>query len=107
MYITLFVYSFLTLLFMFSVGCALVLLLQQSDLLLKEPQRIAAVTLLYALYKGESMALNPFASVFVHLLVRLCMVNSSQNYADPIAGDWQGGRWETCRTRPTPSLIRS
>jgi hypothetical protein len=54
---------------LFSVGCALVLLLQQSDLLLKDAQRIAAVTLLYSLYKGEAMALNPFASVFVHLLV--------------------------------------
>ncbi|KAF4532253.1 hypothetical protein B566_EDAN004340 [Ephemera danica] len=52
----------------YKVGCALVLLLQQSDLLLKDPQRIAAVTLLYSLYKGEALALNPFAFVFVHLL---------------------------------------
>lgn len=52
-----------------TVGCALVLLLQQGDLLPQNAQRLTAITILYSLYKGESMAMNPFAGVFVHLLV--------------------------------------
>jgi hypothetical protein len=53
-----------------AVGCALILLLQQADLLPKPSQRLAAITLLHDLYRGELMAVNPFATVFVHLLVR-------------------------------------
>jgi hypothetical protein len=55
---------------MFAVGCAIILLLQQADLLPKPTQRLAAITLLHDLYRGESMAMNPFATVFIHLLVR-------------------------------------
>lgn len=52
----------------FKVGCALILLLQQPDLLPKPAQRIAAICLLFDLYRGEFMGMNPFASVFIHLV---------------------------------------
>lgn len=52
----------------FLVGTCLVMLLQQ-DLLPDPEQRLAAVTLLHELYKGDPIAQTPFASVFVHLLV--------------------------------------
>lgn len=52
----------------YKVGCAIVLLLQQADLLPKPTQRLAAIYLLYELYRGDSMAINPFATVFIHLL---------------------------------------
>jgi hypothetical protein len=55
---------------MFAVGCAIILLLQQADLLPKPTQRLAAITLLHDMYKGESVAMSPFATVFIHLLVR-------------------------------------
>jgi hypothetical protein len=54
----------------FAVGCAIILLLQQADLLPKPSQRLAAITLLHDMYKGESVAMSPFATVFIHLLVR-------------------------------------
>jgi hypothetical protein len=51
----------------FKVGTCLVMLLQQD--LLKEPeQKLVAITLLYELYRGESLANTPFANVFIHLL---------------------------------------
>ncbi|KAK6642326.1 hypothetical protein RUM43_003827 [Polyplax serrata] len=52
----------------FKVGCALVMLLQQSDLQPKSTQRLAIISLLNDLYKGESVVSNPFLSVFIHLL---------------------------------------
>ncbi|XP_063238228.1 CCR4-NOT transcription complex subunit 11 [Bacillus rossius redtenbacheri] len=52
----------------YKAGCALTLLLQHPDLLPKPGQRLAVITLLYELYRGEPMAMNPFATVFIHLL---------------------------------------
>jgi len=52
----------------FKVGTALVTLLQQQDLLPKPPQRLAAVTFLYDMYKSDPVSSNPFAPVFIHLL---------------------------------------
>ncbi|KAI0228884.1 CCR4-NOT transcription complex subunit 11 [Lamellibrachia satsuma] len=52
----------------FKVGNALVLLLQNEDLLSQHTQKLAAIFLLYEMYRVEPIAANPFASVFVHLL---------------------------------------
>ncbi|XP_064479516.1 CCR4-NOT transcription complex subunit 11-like [Ornithodoros turicata] len=52
----------------FRVSCALVLLLQQSDLIGGKCQRVAALYLLYEMYRTESVHMNPFINVFVHLL---------------------------------------
>jgi len=52
----------------FKVGTALVLLLQNEDLLPHPTQKVAAVFLLYEMYRTDPIASNPFASVFVHLL---------------------------------------
>ncbi|KAL5006904.1 hypothetical protein ScPMuIL_015710 [Solemya velum] len=52
----------------FKVGTALVLLLQNRDLLPNPTQKLAAIFLLFEMYKTELVAVNPFASVFVHLL---------------------------------------
>lgn len=47
-----------------------VLLLQNKDLLPHPTQKLAAVFLLYEMYRADQpVAHNPFASVFVHLLV--------------------------------------
>jgi len=52
----------------FRVGSAMVLMLQNQDLLPHPTQRLAAVYLLYDMYKLEPIASNPFGSVFIHLL---------------------------------------
>lgn len=52
----------------YKVGCALILLLQQNDVLPKPWQRLVAITFLYEMYRGEPGATNPFSPVFVHLL---------------------------------------
>lgn len=54
----------------FSVGTCLCFLLQQE--LLSEPeQRLAAITILHELYRGEPVSKSPFGSVFIHLLVNI------------------------------------
>ncbi|XP_044747245.1 CCR4-NOT transcription complex subunit 11 isoform X2 [Coccinella septempunctata] len=58
----------------FKVGNVIILLLQQ-DMLPEPEQRLAAVTLLYEMYRGEPLALSPFAPVFVHLLDQKANLN--------------------------------
>ncbi|KAH9366043.1 hypothetical protein HPB48_020915 [Haemaphysalis longicornis] len=53
----------------FRVSCALVLLIRQSELLTGPCQRIVALYFLYDMYRTESIHMNPFISVFVHLLL--------------------------------------
>lgn len=50
------------------------MLLQHSDLLPKPTQRLAVISLLNDLYKGESVVSNPFVSVFIHLLVSFMLL---------------------------------
>ena len=45
------------------------LLLQNRDLLPHPTQKLAGVFLLYEMYRLEPISINPFALVFVHLLV--------------------------------------
>lgn len=65
----------------FRVGSALVLLLQNQDQLPGPHQRLAAIYLLYDMYKSDPTASNPFAGVFVHLLQ-----NSVSNNSEIIGG---------------------
>ncbi|XP_023028985.2 CCR4-NOT transcription complex subunit 11 [Leptinotarsa decemlineata] len=51
----------------FKVGSCIIMLLQNS-LLPEAEQRLAALTLLFELYRGDSVAKTPFANVFIHLL---------------------------------------
>lgn len=60
----------------FRVGSALLLLLQNQDQLPGPHQRLAAIYLLYDMYKSEPTASNPFAGVFVHLLQNSATSNS-------------------------------
>uniref|UniRef100_A0A6M2CZP1 CCR4-NOT transcription complex subunit 11 n=1 Tax=Rhipicephalus microplus TaxID=6941 RepID=A0A6M2CZP1_RHIMP len=52
----------------FRVSCALALLIQQSDLISGPCQRMVALYFLYEMYRTESIHMNPFISIFVHLL---------------------------------------
>ncbi|XP_018912627.1 CCR4-NOT transcription complex subunit 11 [Bemisia tabaci] len=52
----------------FKVGAALVMLLQQNDLLPKPQQCLVAIVLLYELYRSDPLTQHPFVPVFIHLL---------------------------------------
>ena len=54
-----------------KMSASQVTMLQHPDLLAHPTQRLCAVYLLYEMYATEPVAMNPFASVFVHLLVSL------------------------------------
>lgn len=54
---------------LFTVGSALVFLLQQPDLLPSPSQRLSAITILHELYRGEPPPNNPFLPVFINILV--------------------------------------
>ncbi|KAJ8978713.1 hypothetical protein NQ317_015961 [Molorchus minor] len=43
-------------------------MLLQNDLLPEPEQRLAAITILHELYRGEALSNTPFANVFIHLL---------------------------------------
>lgn len=44
------------------------MLLQEGDLLPLSSQRVAAIFLLYQLYRSDAVSANPFASFFIELL---------------------------------------
>lgn len=52
-----------------SVGNSLLFLIQQQDILPNPTQRLAAVILLHDLYRRDPIALTPFLSVFIQILV--------------------------------------
>lgn len=54
----------------YRVASALALMLSHADMLPQRPQRIAAVFLLYDMYREDHAWKNPFANVFVKLLDR-------------------------------------
>lgn len=51
----------------YRIGTSLVLFLRNKDILPSPGQRLAAIYLLYDMYKNEAVVMNPFASVFVHM----------------------------------------
>ncbi|XP_018575855.1 CCR4-NOT transcription complex subunit 11-like, partial [Anoplophora glabripennis] len=52
----------------FKVGTCIIMLLQ-TNLLPEVEQRLAAITILHELYRGELLTNTPFANVFIHLLL--------------------------------------
>jgi len=60
----------------FKVGMALITLLQNKDLLERPAERIAALYLLFEMYRSESFSVNPFAPLF-HSLVQEANNNSN------------------------------
>lgn len=57
----------------FLVGTCIIMLLQ-TDMLPEPEQRLAAVTILHELYRGQSFTNTPFANVFIHLLVSILYI---------------------------------
>jgi hypothetical protein len=52
----------------FKIGTALVLLLNEQDLMTGSSQRVAALFLLYDMFRAEPISASPFAAVFAQLL---------------------------------------
>lgn len=61
---------------LFVVGNALLFLIQQQDILPASTQRLTAVVLLHDLYRRDPIAITPFLSVFIQILVRNNFSNS-------------------------------
>lgn len=53
----------------FKIGCAIVTLLQNKDLIVNPIQRIACIFFLYDMYRNDPIVVNPFATVFTSLIV--------------------------------------
>lgn len=87
----------------FKSGLTLVLLLQQVDLLPNQIQRLIAIAILFHLYKGESFASTPFASVFNQML------KSTENMSNSEAKTISSGHVPTlsqCETKFVGNLIQ-
>lgn len=57
----------------FKIGCAIVTLLQNKDLIINPSQRIACIFFLYDMYRNDPIAVNPFSTVFTSLIVNLSL----------------------------------
>lgn len=66
----------------FKVGMAVLTLLQNKDLLEKPAERIAALYLLFEMYRSESFSVNPFAPLF-HSLVQEAGTNLKSANVSP------------------------
>jgi hypothetical protein len=53
----------------FKIGSAIVTLLQNRELIPHPTQRVVCIYLLYEMYRSDTVAANPFAPLFIHLLV--------------------------------------
>lgn len=62
----------------FKVGMALITLLQNDDLLQQPAERIAALYLLFEMYRSESFSVNPFAPLFHSMVQESNFGNSSK-----------------------------
>lgn len=68
-----------------KVGLVIATLLKENDLIPKPTQHLVAIFLLYEMYRGETMAQNPFAHVFVKLYKNTDLDNGT-NKQDAYSG---------------------
>jgi hypothetical protein len=53
----------------FKIGNAIVTLLQNRELIPHQSQRLVCIFLLFEMYRTDTISSNPFAPIFIHLLV--------------------------------------
>jgi hypothetical protein len=53
----------------FKIGNAIVTLLQNRELIPHQSQRLVCIFLLFEMYRTDTISSNPFAPLFIHLLV--------------------------------------
>lgn len=58
----------------FKIGCALVTLLQNKDLVVHPTQRLVCIYFLYDMYRTEQIKSNPFSCVFFYLVVNIFLL---------------------------------